>query len=124
MATEKNPSDKALKHSAAEFYNMKNEFLKSLDYTLVALAEDPINLKLLQSIVFSYRGLGEAKEVLMYGNRYSMIDPEEIHLQYIMGEVYTKLLKCRKASPLFEKVLAKDDSYRDAQNFWISVKNF
>ena len=123
QAIEKNPDDKALKHSAAEFYNMKNEYLKSLQYTLKALDEDPMNLKLLQSIVFSYRGLGEAKEVLMYGNRYSLIDPDEIHLQFIMGEVYTKLLKCQKAIPLLEKVLAKDDTYRNAQNLLDSCEH-
>ena len=116
QAAEKKPNDKALKHSAAEFYNMKKEYLKSLEYTLKALDEDPINLQLLQSIVFSYRGLGEAKEVLMYGNRYSLIDPDEMHLQYIMGEVYSKLLKCKKAIPLLENVLTKDDTYRNAQN--------
>jgi spermidine synthase len=116
QATEKNPNDKALKHSAAEFYNMKKEYLKSLEYTLKSLDKDPINLKLLQSIVMSYRGLGEAKEVLMYGNRYSLIDSDEIHLQFIMGEVYSKLLKCKKATPLLKKVLAKDDTYRNAQN--------
>ena len=60
--TEKKPNDKALKHSAAEFYNMKKEYLKSLKYTLKSLDEDPINLKLLQSIVFSYRGLEKLKK--------------------------------------------------------------
>jgi spermidine synthase len=115
QAAEKKPNDKALQHSAAEFYNMKKEYLKSLEYTLKALDEDPMNLKLLQSIVLSYRGLGEAKEVLMYGNRYSLIDPDEIHLQFIMGEIYSKLLRCEKAIPLLKKVLAKDDTYQNAQ---------
>ncbi len=123
QATEKNPEDKALRHSAAEFYNMKKEYLKSLEYTLKSLDEDPMNLKLLQSIVFSYRGLGEAKEVLMYGNRYSLIDPDEIHLQFIMGEIYTKLLKCEKAIPLLESVLKKDDTYRNAQKLLDSCEN-
>ncbi|MBT3923999.1 MAG: fused MFS/spermidine synthase [Nitrospina sp.] len=116
QAAEKKPNDKGLQHSAAEFYNMKNEYLKSLEYTLKALDEDPMNLKLLQSIVLSYRGLGEAKEVLMYGNRYSLIDPDEIHLQFIMGEIYTKLLRCEKAIPLLRNVLDKDDTYRNAQD--------
>ncbi|MBC8288153.1 MAG: fused MFS/spermidine synthase [Nitrospinae bacterium] len=124
QATEKNPDDKALKHSAAEFYNMKKEHLKSLEYTLKSLDEDPMNLKLLQSIVVSYRGLGEAKEVLMYGNRYSLIDPDEIHLQFIMGEVYSKLLKCQKAIPLLKNVLAKDDTYRDAQKLLDTCETF
>jgi spermidine synthase len=124
QATERNPDDKALRHSAAEFYNMKKEYLKSLEYTLKSLAEDPMNLKLLQSIVFSYRGLGEAREVLMYGNRYSLIDPDEIHLQFIMGEIYTKLLKCQKATPLLESVLKKDDTYRNAQKLLDSCESF
>ena len=122
--TEKNPNDKALNHSAAEFYNMKKEYLKSLEYTLKALAEDPMNLKLLQSIVLSYRGLGEAKEVLMYGNRYNMIDPDETHLQFIMAEIYSKLLKCEKAIPLLRNVLAKDDTYQNAQNLLDSCEYF
>ena len=124
QATERNPDDKALRHSAAEFYNMKKEYLKSLEYTLKSLDEDPMNLKLLQSIVFSYRGLGEAKEVLMYGNRYSLIDPDEIHLQFIMGEIYTKLLKCQKAIPLLKSVLKKDDTYRNAQKLLDSCEYF
>ena len=124
QATEKNPDDKALRHSAAEFYNMKKEYMKSLEYTLKSLDEDPMNLKLLQSIVHSYRGLGEAKEVLMYGNRYSLIDPDEIHLQFIMAEVYFKLLKCQKAIPLLESVLKKDDTYPNAQKYLDSCTNF
>jgi len=103
---------------------MKKEYLKSLEYTLKSLDEDPMNLKLLQSIVHSYRSLGEAKEVLMYGNRYSLIDPDEIHLQFIMAEVYFKLLKCQKAIPLLESVLKKDDTYPNAQNFLDSCTNF
>ncbi len=123
QATEKNPEDKALRHLAAEFYNMKKEYLKSLEHSLKSLEEDPLNLKLLQSIVFSYRGLGEAKEVLMYGNRYSLIDPDEIHLQFIMGEIYSKLLKCQKAIPLLKNVLDKDDTYQNAQNLLDSCEN-
>lgn len=122
--TERNPNDKALQHSAAEFYNMKKEYLKSLEYTLKSLDDDPMNLKLLQSIVFSYRGLGEAKEVLMYGGRYNLIDPDEIHLQFIMGEIFSKLLKCQKAIPLLEKVLKKDDTYQNAQELLDSCNNF
>jgi spermidine synthase/tetratricopeptide (TPR) repeat protein len=123
QAAEKNPDDKALRHSAAEFYNMKKDYLKSLEYSLKSLAEDPLNLKLLQSIVFSYRALGETKEVLMYGNRYNLIDPDEIHLQFIMGEVYSKLLKCRQAIPLLKNVLAKDDTYPNAQNILQACEN-
>ena len=123
QATEKNPGDKALRYSAAQFYNMKKEYLKSLEYSLKSLEEDPLNFKLLQSIVFSYRGLGEAKEVLMYGNRYSLIAPGDIHLQFIMGEIYSKLLKCQKAIPFLKNVLAKDDTYQNAQNLLASCEN-
>ena len=120
---EKKSDEKSLQQSVAEFYNIKNEYLKSLKYSLKSLEEDPMNLKVLQSIVFSYRGLGEAKEVLMYGNRYSLIDPDEIHLQFIMGEIYTKLLKCQKAIPLLENVLKKDDTYRNAQKLLDTCTN-
>lgn len=111
---EKNPQDPVLLRSLAEFYNLKKEYLKSLEYSLPLLQEDQMNLKVLQSIVKSYRGLGEAKEVLMYGGRYNLIDPDEIHLQFMMAEIFTLLNKCTKALPLLEKVIKKDDSYRNA----------
>ena len=111
---EKNPQDPVLLRSLAEFYNLKKEYLKSLEYSLALLQEDQMNLKVLQSIVKSYRGLGEAKEVLMYGGRYNLIDPDEIHLQFMMAEIFTILNKCTKALPLLEKVIKKDDSYRNA----------
>ena len=111
---EKNPHDPVLLRSLAEFYNLKKEYLKSLEYSLPLLQEDQMNLKVLQSIVKSYRGLGEAKEVLMYGGRYNLIDPDEIHLQFMMAEIFTLLNKCTKALPLLEKVIKKDDSYRNA----------
>ena len=111
---EKNPQDPVLLRSLAEFYNLKKEYLKSLEYSLPLLQEDQMNLKVLQSIVKSYRGLGEAKEVLMYGGRYNLIDPDEIHLQFMMAEIFTLLNKCTKALPLLEQVIKKDDSYRNA----------
>ena len=111
---EKNPQDPVLLRSLAEFYNLKKEYLKSLEYSLPLLQEDQMNLKVLQSIVKSYRGLGEAKEVLMYGGRYNLIDPDEIQLQFMMAEIFTLLNKCTKALPLLEKVIKKDDSYRNA----------
>ena len=111
---EKNPQDPVLLRSLAEFYNLKKEYLKSLEYSLPLLQEDQMNLKVLQSIVKSYRGLGEAKEVLMYGGRYNLIDPDEIHLQFMMAEIFTLLNKCTKALPLLDKVIKKDDSYRNA----------
>jgi len=88
--------------------------LKSLKYSLPLLQKDQMNLKILQAIVFSYRGLGEAREVLMYGGRYNLIDPNEMHLQFIMAEIFVLLNKCDKALPFLEKVLKKDDTYRNA----------
>ena len=120
---EKNPEDPVLLRSLAEFYNLKKEYLKSLEYSLPLLQEDQMNLKVLQSIVKSYRGLGEAKEVLMYGGRYNLIDPDEIHLQFIMAEIFTLLNKCTKALPLLEKVIKKDDSYRNAWELRKSCQN-
>ena len=111
---DKNPQDPVLLRSLAEFYNLKKEYLRSLEYSLPLLQEDQMNLKILQSIVKSYRGLGEAKEVLMYGGRYNLIDPEEIHLQFIMAEIFVLLNKCTKALPFLEKVIKKDDTYRNA----------
>ena len=120
---EKNPQDPILLRSLAEFYNLKKEYLKSLEYSLPLLQEDQMNLKVLQSIVKSYRGLGEAKEVLMYGGRYNLIDPDEIHLQFIMAEIFTLLNKCTKALPLLEKIIKKDDSYRNAWELRKSCQN-
>jgi spermidine synthase len=111
---EKNPENPVLQRSLAEYYNLKKEYLRSLEYSLPLLQQDQMNLKILQIIVFSYRGLGEAKEVLMYGGRYSLIDPEEMHLQFIMAEIFVQLNKCMKALPLLEKVLKEDDTYRNA----------
>ncbi|MEC9423065.1 MAG: tetratricopeptide repeat protein [Nitrospinota bacterium] len=120
---EKNPQDPILLRSLAEFYNLKKEYLKSLEYSLPLLQEDQMNLKVLQSIVKSYRGLGEAKEVLMYGGRYNLIDPDEIHLQFIMAEIFALLNKCTKALPLLEKIIKKDDSYRNAWELRKSCQN-
>jgi tetratricopeptide (TPR) repeat protein len=109
------PGNLGLTNSVAQFYNFKNEFLKALDYSLKAQEQDPMNLPLLQSIVYSYRGLGEPNEVLIYGTRYELVAPDEIDLQYIMAEMYVKTLRCHKALPYLEKVLKKDDDFRDAK---------
>ncbi|MZH15059.1 MAG: spermidine synthase [Nitrospinae bacterium] len=111
---EKNPQDPVLLRSLAEYYNLKKEYLRSLEYSLPLLQEDQMNLKILQSIVYSFRGLGEPREVLMYGGRYNLIDPDEIHLQFIMAEIFVLLNKCTKALPFLEKVIKKDDTYRNA----------
>ena len=74
-----------------------------------------MNEKILQSIVFSYRALGEAGNVLDYATRYRMVDKDNLHLEYILGEMYAKTLNCEKAVPHLENALKKDDTYRDAQ---------
>ncbi len=107
------PDDMGLHLSAAQYYNMKNEYLKALNFSLPVLEKDPLNVDALQSIVFSYRGLGEAREVLDYATRYSMVDPEDIHLQYILGEIYAKTLNCGKAIPHLKKVIGKNDRYQN-----------
>jgi predicted membrane-bound spermidine synthase/tetratricopeptide (TPR) repeat protein len=112
---EANPKDLGLINSLAQFYNIKNQFLKALEYSLPAQELDPMNLPLLKSIIYSYRGLGEPNEVLIYGTRYELTDPNDINLQFLMGEAYAATLRCEKARPYLEKVLAQDDSFRNAQ---------
>ena len=109
------PENPGLILSTAQFYNMKKEYLKALDYSLVALDKDPLNEKILQSIVFSYRALGEPGNVLDYASRYRMVDQDNLHLEYILGEMYAKTLRCQKAVPHLESALKKHDAYQDAQ---------
>jgi len=109
------PDNIGLINAVAQFYNVKNEFGKSLEYTRQVLEKDPLNKQALQSAVFSHRGLGEPDEVIGYGVRYDMVDPEDIHFQYIMAEMYIQTLRCEKAAPYLKKILKKDDTYRNAQ---------
>ncbi|MCH8311411.1 MAG: fused MFS/spermidine synthase [Nitrospinae bacterium] len=109
------PDNQGLILSTAQFYNMKKEYLKALDYSLRALDKDPLNEKILQSIVFSYRALGEPGNVLDYATRYRMVDRDNLHLEYILGEMYAKTLRCQKAVPHLESALKKDDTYQNAQ---------
>ncbi len=109
------PDSLSLINSAAQFYNVKNQFNKSLEYSMKAFQKDPVNLRALQSIVFSYRGLGNIREVFDYGRRYDLLNPDDIHISYILGEAYMKSLRFKKAIPFFEKVIKADDSYRNAQ---------
>ncbi len=109
------PDNPGLIISAAQYYNMKNNYLKALEYSLMALDKDPLNVPILQSIVFSYRGLGEVGNVLDYATRYSMVDPEDMHLQYVLGEMFAKTLRCDKAIPHLQAVLKKNDSYQDTE---------
>ena len=50
-----------------------------------------------------------------YGNRYAMIDPDDINLQYILGEMFSKTSRCQKAIPYLQQVINKDDTYRNAE---------
>ena len=74
-----------------------------------------MNLPLLKSIIVSYRGLGEPNEVLIYGTRYELTSPDDINLQFLMGEAYAATLRCEKARPYLEKVLEQDDNFRNAR---------
>jgi len=105
-----------LLNSVAAFYNIKKEYKKSLGYSFQVLEREPLNKQALKNIVFGYRGRGEPGNVLDYGNRYSMIDPDDINLQYIFGEIFAKTLRCQKAIPYLQQVLKKDDTYRNAES--------
>jgi len=125
----KDPENPGLILSAAQYYNMKKEYQKALNYSLKALDKDPLNEKILQSIVFSYRALGEAGNVLDYATRYRMVDKDNLHLEYILGEMYAKTLNCKKAVSHLKSALNKDDTYQDAQKLlddcerMLSMKN-
>ena len=80
------------------------------------MQRDPLNKQALKNIVFGYRGRGEPGNVLEYGNRYSMVDPDDINLQYIFGEMFAKTLRCEKAIPYLQQVLKKDDTYRNTES--------
>ena len=105
-----------LLNSVAAFYNIKKEYKKSLGYSFQVLEREPLNKQALKNIVFGYRGRGEPGNVLDYGNRYSMIDPDDINLQYIFGEIFAKTLRCQKAIPYLQQVIKKDDTYRNAES--------
>ena len=104
-----------LKLAVAQFFNVKNEFRKSLNYSLEVLQKDPTNKNALKSAVFSYLGLGEPDEALAYGQRYKSVSPDNIDLLYIMGDLYVKTLRCKEAMPYLQDVLKKDDTFRNAQ---------
>lgn len=112
---DENEDSPALTLAAAQFFNAKNEFRKSLKYSLGVLQNDPTNKNALQNAVFSYQGLGEPAEALAFGMRYEIVSPDNIDLQYIMGDLYVKTLRCQEAVPYLEKVLQRDDNFRNAQ---------
>ena len=110
------PENLGLLNAVASFYNIKKEYKKSLDYSIQVLKQEPLNKQALKNIVFGYRGRGEAGDVLDYGNRYAMVDPDDINLQYIFGEIFAKTLRCQKAIPYLQQVIKKDDTYRNAES--------
>jgi len=110
------PESLGLLNSVAAFYNIKKEYRKSLDYSNKVLEYEPLNKQALKNTVFAYRGRGEPGNILDYGNRYAMVDPDEINLQYILGEIFAKTLRCGKAIPYLRQVLKKDDTYRNTQS--------
>jgi predicted membrane-bound spermidine synthase/tetratricopeptide (TPR) repeat protein len=110
-----NPEDLSLLNSLAQFYNMKKDYGKSLEYSNRILENDPLNEEALKSALFSYRSRGEPREVLGVGIRFEMVKPEDIHFKYIMAEIYAKTLKCKKAIPYLEEILKEDDTYPKAQ---------
>jgi tetratricopeptide (TPR) repeat protein len=109
------PNDLSLLNALAKFYNMKNDYGRSLVYSSRVLENDPMNEEALQSALFSYRGRGEPREVIGAGIRYEMVKPDDIHFQFILAEIYVKTLRCGKAVPYLEKILKVDDTYPKAQ---------
>jgi tetratricopeptide (TPR) repeat protein len=73
------PQNLNLLNSVAAFYNIKKEYQKSLNYSIQVLEKEPLNKQALKNIVFGYRGRGEPGDVLDYGNRYAMVDSDEIN---------------------------------------------
>jgi spermidine synthase/lipoprotein NlpI len=109
------PGDLSLLNALAQFYNVKNDYGKSLEYSNKVLENDPMNEEALKSALFSFRGRGEPREVIGAGIRYAMVKPDDIHFQFIMAEIYVKTLNCQKAIPYLEKILKVDDTYPKAQ---------
>jgi len=109
------PGDLTLLNALAKFYNMKNDYGRSIKYSSQVLENDPMNEEALQSMLFSYRGRGEPREVIGASIRYEMVKPDDIHFQFILAEIYVKTLRCGKAIPYLEKILKEDDTYPKAQ---------
>ncbi len=120
---EKDPDDLNLLNATAQFYNVKNEFRKSLQYSLKILEKEPNNKQALQSAVFSYRGLGEPHKVISYGVRYERVEPEDLRFLYIMAEMYIQTLQCGKAVNYLKTILNKDDTYQNAQLWFDQCQN-
>lgn len=100
--------------SVAQFYNIKSDYRQSLKYSLEILEKDPLHEKALQSVIISYRGLGEPREVFAYGIQYETANPDDINFQYVMAEMHIKTLQCDKAVLRLEQILKKDDNFQNA----------
>jgi len=109
------PENTGLINAAAQFFNMRNDFQKSLKLSMALLAKEPMDRQALRNVIFSYRGLGDPGEVLAYGMQYETLAPGDTPFHYIMAEMYMKTLRYDKAVPYLEKILRKDDTYRDAR---------
>ncbi|WP_282010323.1 fused MFS/spermidine synthase [Nitrospina watsonii] len=114
---ETKPEDTTLLNAAAKFYNIRGEHLESLKYSDRVLQVDAVNQEALQSQMFSYRGLGQPREVIATGFRYENVDGDDPQYMYLMAEMYMKILRCDKAIPFLEKILAVDDTYQNAQKW-------
>jgi len=119
---ESDPNNIGLLNVAAQFYNRKGEYLKSLKYSQRVLAQEPLNKQGIQNAVFSNRGLGRPREVIGYGVQYEMVEPDDMQFQYIMAEMFLQTLRCDKASKWLKKILAKDDTFQNAQQ-WLNRCN-
>jgi predicted membrane-bound spermidine synthase/tetratricopeptide (TPR) repeat protein len=113
--SKENPGDLSLLNALAQFYNMKKDYGKSLEYSDRILENDPLNEEALKSALFSYRSRGEPREVFGIGIRFEMVKPEDIHFRFIMAEIYVRTLNCQKAIPYLEAILKEDDTYPKAQ---------
>ncbi|QPJ63757.1 MAG: tetratricopeptide repeat protein [Candidatus Nitronauta litoralis] len=110
----KSPDDTGLLLATAQFYNMREDYTRALEFSKKVLDSDQLHEKALQSAMFSYRGLGRPRDVLALGAHYKLVNPDDITYQYLMAEMLAKTLQCDKAIPYFEKVIEKDDTYRKA----------
>ena len=61
--------------------------------------------------------------MLDYATRYRMVDKDNLHLEYILGEMYAKTLRCEKAVVHLKNALKKDDTYQDAQKLLDDCKH-
>ncbi len=112
---EEDSMNQGLTISAAQYYNLRNDFRRALTFSLGVLEKNPGNANALQSAIISYRGLGEPREALGFAAQYEAAKPDDIHGLYIIAELYMKILDYKKARVYLEKVLRKNDSYQNAE---------